>query len=123
MATANAFVSPEDAAKTGAAPNISANRIKNGRAKRTMWTECSGLDTPAKRLKCLRDRHGNGVQNRAKVLSGVACLAFDNFFRRTLRDDLPSPIAAFRAQINHPVSRFDDIQIVFNDEQGVSRGA
>src|SRR3954463_14882361 len=49
VASPNARSSAEGAAKTGAAQTSSANTTKTVRAKRTMSTECSGVDTVAKR--------------------------------------------------------------------------
>ena len=35
-------------------------------------------------------------------------------------DDLPTLVAAFRAEVNHPVGGLDDIQVVFDDDDGVA---
>jgi hypothetical protein len=40
-----------------------------------------------------------------------------------LNHDVPSTIATFRPEINHPIRHFDHIEIVFDDEQRVARRA
>ena len=45
---------------------------------------------------------------------------FHHFFRRTGDDHFSAVLAAFRSQIDYPISRFDDIHIVFNDNDRIS---
>src|SRR3546814_5757959 len=39
---------------------------------------------------------------------------------RPFRHDLPTLVAAFRAQVDDPVGRLDDLQIVFDDDYRVA---
>src|SRR5206468_2238469 len=62
-------------------------------------------------------------QNRYQVLSGITLGLARHVFRSSLRDNAPARLAAFRAEINDPIRRFDDIEVVLDDEQRVARGA
>jgi hypothetical protein len=42
-------------------------------------------------------------------------------FRPTGSYDVASLIAALRAQVNNIVGRFDDVEVVFNHDDGVAR--
>ena len=59
-------------------------------------------------------------QNIFEELSCVGGFYFRNLFGRALRDDGAALIAAFRAEIDDVVGHFDDIEIVFDDENGVA---
>ena len=48
-------------------------------------------------------------------------LALRDFFRRAARNNLPALIASIWAEINHPIRAFDDVEVVFNDEDGMTR--
>ena len=41
-------------------------------------------------------------------------------FRRAAGDDFAAAAAAFRAEIDDPVRGFDDVQVVFDDDDGVA---
>ena len=41
-------------------------------------------------------------------------------FGPTCGEDLPASISAFRAEIDDPVCRADDVKIVFNDDYGIT---
>ena len=43
------------------------------------------------------------------------------FFRCPACNNFAAPIAAFRAQIDDPVSSFYDIQIMFNNDNAIAR--
>src|SRR3546814_1873226 len=43
-----------------------------------------------------------------------------HLLRRPFRHDLPALVAAFRAQVDDPVGRLDDLQIVFDDDYRVA---
>src|SRR5436189_3836607 len=62
-------------------------------------------------------------QNGYQILSGITLGLARHVFRRSLRDNAPARLAAFRTEINDPIRRFDDIEIVLDDEQRVARGA
>src|SRR5574337_1349261 len=40
--------------------------------------------------------------------------------RPSRRHDLPPVVSALRAQVNNPVGRFDDLQVVLNHQDGVT---
>ncbi len=46
--------------------------------------------------------------------------AVDDFFRRTFRDNFSTSRTAFGSEVNDPVRRFDHVQIVLDDQQGVA---
>jgi len=50
----------------------------------------------------------------------MACFARGDFFWGAGDDDLPACRASFWAKVDHPVGRFDDVQIVFDDEHRVA---
>ena len=43
-----------------------------------------------------------------------------DLLRRALGDDTPAAVAAFRPQVDDPVGGLDDIQVVFDDDDGVA---
>src|SRR6266516_4653471 len=45
-----------------------------------------------------------------------------NRLGRSGRHDRPSPVAAFRPQIDQPVGRLDDVEVVLDHDHGVARG-
>jgi hypothetical protein len=61
------------------------------------------------------------TQNSGERLPGVRLLDPSNLLRGALRDDAATSLAAFGPQINEPVSLFDDVQIVFDDQDGVAQ--
>ena len=68
----------------------------------------SGLSTPDSRLK-----------ERFEVLPSIRAGLFDDLFGSALRYDFSSPHATFRPQVDHPVGRLDDLQVVFDHHHGV----
>ena len=44
-----------------------------------------------------------------------------NCFRGAARNNLTAAISGFRAEVNHPVSAFDDVEVVFDDDDGMAR--
>src|SRR3546814_16202577 len=75
--------------------------------------KCFGL----KRLVFVNDGTGVVGQCPACVRGRVA----DQVFGSARAYDPSARIAAFRAQIDNPVGRADDVQIVFDDQQGMAR--
>ena len=55
------------------------------------------------------------------MLTGVTCLAIRHVFWRSLGNNLSAAIAGFRAEINQPVGTLDDVEVVFNDNDGMAR--
>ena len=55
-----------------------------------------------------------------EVFAGVAGFYFYDFFGRALGDDGAAFVAAFGAEIDDPVCAFDDIEIVFDDDECVA---
>src|SRR5439155_19907946 len=53
--------------------------------------------------------------------AGITFHAAGHVFRRALRHDAPAAAAAFRTEVDHPIGRLDDVEVVFDDEQGVAR--
>ncbi len=43
-----------------------------------------------------------------------------DLFRRTFRNDLATPVAAFRPQVNYPVRGLDDIQVMLDNYNRVA---
>ncbi len=43
-----------------------------------------------------------------------------DLFRSSFGDNLASGLAAFRTEIDNPVGRFDDIEIVLNDDERIA---
>ena len=63
------------------------------------------------------------IQNFGKffeILAGVRTINPGHLFRCALRDYLAAKIAAFWPQIDDMIRAFDNVQIMFNDENRVS---
>ena len=60
------------------------------------------------------------TRQRRKKMPGMACMTGRNVLGGALRDDPAAAVAAFRAKIENPVCRLDDLQIVFNDHYGIA---
>src|SRR5258707_1349276 len=58
-----------------------------------------------------------------EISTGVAGSRCRNGFGRPLSDDLSPCLASFGAEIDDPIGRFDDIKIVLDNEQRISRRA
>src|SRR5690349_7332341 len=65
---------------------------------------------------------GSGGENFFEITAGVTGGRSGNLLGRALRDDLSAMLAALGTQIDEPVGGFDDVQIVFDDQQRVARG-
>ena len=44
-----------------------------------------------------------------------------HFFRSAFGDHAPAVIAAFRAEVDQPIRRLDDVQVVLNDDNRIAR--
>ena len=53
-------------------------------------------------------------------LTRIACSASGYFFRSTYRYNVPTFISTFRAEVNHIIGTFDNIHIMFDDDNAVS---
>ncbi len=60
------------------------------------------------------------LENGSEKLAGVAARCLDDILRRTPRNDFTAAIAAFRAEIDHPVRGLDDFEIVLDHDNAVS---
>src|SRR5277367_1601395 len=60
------------------------------------------------------------VQRAGENLAGVGFFRARNLFGGPLRDDAAAFFAAFGAKINDPVRLFDDVEIMFDDQDGVA---
>src|SRR6266404_2701446 len=56
------------------------------------------------------------VQNPLQVLPSVRAFYFRDRFGRTDSHEVPTAIAAFRTEIDHPVRSLDHFKIVLNDD-------
>ena len=56
----------------------------------------------------------------AQRFTGMAEFAFRDLLRCADADDFAAGIAAFRAEINDPVSGADHIKVVFDDDEAVA---
>ena len=58
------------------------------------------------------------VQELRQILSSVRVFQAGDGFGRTRADDGAAPVAAFRAEVNHPVGGLDDLEVVFDHDDG-----
>ena len=61
------------------------------------------------------------VQHPLQILSSVRVFQLRDRFGRAGADKVPAAIAAFRTEVDHPVRRLDDFEIVLDDDDGASR--
>src|SRR5260370_10914101 len=84
-----------------------------------------GRLVPARPNDCpvgLRDRAvlARGRQDAAQVLPGVTRGVGGDLFGGTRGDDLAAGVAAFGAEVDHPVTGLDHVQVVLDDHDGVT---
>src|SRR5271156_3471013 len=60
------------------------------------------------------------VQSASENLSGVGFFHARHLLRRSLRDNTPAFFAAFGPEVNNPVGLLDDIEMVLDDQDGIS---
>ena len=60
------------------------------------------------------------LQRRGQELAGVGTFYRSDLFRRTGGYHLASAVAAFRTQVDDPVGGFDHVEIMFNDDYGIT---
>src|SRR5215475_18633 len=61
------------------------------------------------------------IQHAGKHLPRVRLLRTRHLLWRPLRHDAPAAFAAFRAQINNPVRLLDDVEMMLDNQHGVSQ--
>src|ERR1700690_4480427 len=61
------------------------------------------------------------VQDLFQIMTSVRVLQFRDRFRRAGSNQIPTTLAAFGAAVDDPVGRFDDFEIVFDDDDRASR--
>src|SRR6185312_17072342 len=97
-------------------------------------SRCLVLKTPSKGIRDRSEPAGGGSAGRggaalflpgfgqegSPVGSGVRAGVGRNLLGRAGRDDLAAPLAAFGAEVNEPVGRLDDVQVVLDDHDGVA---
>ena len=59
-------------------------------------------------------------QCRAQIIAGMGIVLLGDIFRRSGGENLAALIAAFRSQVDDPIGGLDDIEIVFDDDNGVA---
>ena len=59
-------------------------------------------------------------QHAREVLPGIAALAGGDVLGRTFDDDFTTFVTALWAQVDDPVGGLDDIEVVFDDDNGVA---
>jgi len=60
------------------------------------------------------------LQRPRQIPPRMTLRAGGNGLRRAGADERASAVAAFGAEVDDPVCRFDDVEIVFDDDDGVS---
>lgn len=71
-------------------------------------------------LAAVRDgQFGAAFQDRREVLAREGSGMAGDVLRRAGRKDLSAAAAAFGAEIDDPVGRFDDIEVVLDDDDGI----
>ena len=60
------------------------------------------------------------LQHGLEEASRIGGLALGDRFRGTGNEDLPAAASALRPKVNDPVSRLDDVQVVFNHHDGIA---
>src|SRR5437763_69981 len=65
----------------------------------------------------------SGAQNPAEILACGAALCARNGFGPALGDNFAAGLAALGSKINDLIRSFDDVEVVFDNQQGIARGA
>src|SRR5256885_12197285 len=60
------------------------------------------------------------AEERGEEVAGVALGGLGHFLGGAFHQHRAATVAAFRAQVDDPVGRLDDVQIVLDDQHGVS---
>ena len=58
---------------------------------------------------------------RAKCLPGVTAISLGDRDRRPHRHDLAAGVAPLRSQVDHPVGRGDDVELVLDHHDGMAQ--
>src|SRR5436190_9248396 len=60
------------------------------------------------------------LQNFGEEVAGGGALGLGHLLRRALRHDFPAAPAAFRTEVDQPVRRLDDVQVVLDHDDRVA---
>src|SRR5437867_2569499 len=60
------------------------------------------------------------AEDAGQGLAGVGFFRAGDKFGRALGDDAAAAFAAFGAEVDNPVGLFDDVEVVLDDEDGVT---
>ena len=60
------------------------------------------------------------LHNLLQPLSGEGDLGFDDVFGSALGDEFAAAVAAFWTHVEEVITAFDDVEVVFDDEDGVA---
>src|SRR6267142_2191647 len=71
-------------------------------------------------LRCSTYRLVPGLQHLAEELSRMGALRLRDFLGRPCRDDAATQLSAFGAEVDDPVGRFHDVEIVLDDDDRIS---
>ena len=63
------------------------------------------------------DRSGQASLEEA---AGAALEGFGDLLRRSFGDEAAGGVAAFRAEVDDPVGRLDDVEVVLDDDHGLA---
>ena len=81
----------------------------------------AGPPSPQAGRRCYTSDGGTpSLQNILQELAGVGGFHFCDLLWRALRDDGAALVAAFRTKVDDVVGDFDDVEIVFDDENRVA---
>ena len=79
-----------------------------------LFRELFGISRTIRRACCL-------LQNLPQILCRVALFTLGHLLGRSLGDNHAARIAAFRTKVDQPVGALDDIEVVLDDHQRVTR--
>ena len=68
-----------------------------------------------------RNLRACGTQNLAQGLAGMTFSARGNFLRGAFRYKLAALIAGVRPQVNDPICGFNDVEVMFYHDHGMTR--
>src|ERR1700758_638375 len=78
---------------------------------------CVNVSYSFRRVAENTTRPAGAPQNALQKLSGMRVPGLRNLFGRSGRDDFPTRITSFRAEIDDPISALNHLQIVLDDHE------
>ena len=63
---------------------------------------------------------GTGREDALEILAGVAVGFGGDVLGGAFGDEFAAGVAAFGSEVNDPVGGFDDVEVVFDDDDGVA---